>query len=60
MGGHGFSTGLSSRKTFRFASGIGWQNDYIFHQGCEVEDVSITHVPYSDHYPIFFSLVFPG
>jgi endonuclease/exonuclease/phosphatase family protein len=59
MGNEGFSSGLKSQKTFHFTSGIVWQNDYIFHRGCEVEDVSVKHVPHSDHYPIFFKLRFP-
>jgi hypothetical protein len=57
---HGFANGLRKQKTFRFAPGIYWQNDYIFHRGCEVEDVSIKSVPHSDHYPVFFKLAFPG
>jgi hypothetical protein len=56
----GFKSGLQNQKTFRFAPGIYWQNDYIFHRGCRIENVSIKRVPHSDHYPIFFKLEFPG
>lgn len=56
MGGYGFKSGLTKQKTFRFAPGIVWQNDYIFHRGCEVKDVSIRRVGYSDHYPVFLNV----
>lgn len=56
MNGYDFRSGLQRQKTFRFAPGISWQNDYIFYQGCEVKDVSIKHVSYSDHYPVFFKV----
>lgn len=58
MKAYGFRSGLQKQKTFRFAPGISWQNDYIFHRGCKVEDVATKDVPHSDHYPIFFRLVF--
>ena len=59
MGAHEFRSGLQKQKTFRFAPGISWQNDYIFQRGCEAKDVSIKHVPHPDHYPVFFKLVLP-
>ncbi|HEX8762440.1 MAG TPA: endonuclease/exonuclease/phosphatase family protein [Candidatus Saccharimonadales bacterium] len=54
MNGHGFKSGLPKQKTFRFARGISWQNDYVFHRGCEIKSVSVKRVSYSDHYPVFF------
>jgi len=57
MKSEGFRSGLQNKKTFRFASGIAWQNDYIFYRECKVEEVSIKQIPLSDHYPIFFKLV---
>ncbi len=56
MDGYGFSSGLQKQKTFRFAPGITWQNDYIFQRGCEVKNVSVKYVPHSDHYPVFFEV----
>jgi len=52
----GFRSGLQNEKTFRFASGVAWQNDYIFYRECKVEGVAIKRVQHSDHYPIFFKL----
>jgi hypothetical protein len=60
MGHHEFKSGLRKQKTFRFVRGIYWQNDYIFYRKCEVKSISIKHVPYSDHYPVFFKLAFPN
>ena len=59
MKGEGFRSGLQNEKTFRFASGITWQNDYIFYRDCKVEGFSIKQVQHSDHYPIFFKLTIP-
>ncbi len=55
-----FKSGLKKQKTFRFAPGISWQNDYIFQRDCEVKNVSIKQVSHSDHYPVFFKIVFPA
>ena len=60
MRAHAFRSGLHKQKTFRFAPGISWQNDYIFHRGCEVIDTSVMRVPHSDHFPVFFKLVMEG
>lgn len=59
MDGYEFRSGLQKQKTFRFAPGISWQNDYIFHRGCEVKNTSIKRVPHSDHFPVFFKVALP-
>lgn len=53
---HGFIAAFKRLKTFRFAPGIYWQNDYIFQRGCTVKDVEMKRVPHSDHFPIFFKV----
>jgi endonuclease/exonuclease/phosphatase family metal-dependent hydrolase len=59
MGRHKFKSGLKKHKTFRFAPGISWQNDYIFQRDCQIKDISMNKVPYSDHYPVFFKIALP-
>lgn len=59
MSNYGFRSRLRKQKTFRFAPGISWQNDYIFERGCKVEDISVHRVSHSDHYPVFFKVVLP-
>jgi hypothetical protein len=56
MSRRGLKSELQNQKTFRFASGIYWQNDYIFRKGCTIKEVTVKKVQYSDHYPIFFTV----
>lgn len=60
MNRHGFNNGLRNQKTFRFTSGVYWQSDFIFQRECGVKKVSVDHITYSDYYPVFFKLEFPG
>lgn len=54
MGRSGFTGALKRQRTYRFAPGIYWQNDHVFHRGCVIDAVEVKQVRHSDHYPIFF------
>lgn len=56
MAQHNFLSAIKKQKTYRFAKGIYWQNDYIFQRKCPINNVQVRHVRHSDHYPIFFEI----
>lgn len=55
--GAGFASAFEHLKTFRFAPGLYWQNDYILQRDCVAQITAMKRVSHSDHYPLFFDVI---
>jgi hypothetical protein len=54
---NGFTSAINKIKTFRMVRGLYLHLDYLFQKNCEVKNISVESVRFSDHYPIFFDVV---
>ncbi len=56
MQSHGFINSFDKINTYRLFPGIYYQNDFIFGRKCQINDIDVERVNFSDHYPVFFRL----
>lgn len=54
MENHGFTNAYKT-NTFKVLF-LRYQLDYVFYKNCKIADITISHLRYSDHFPIEFSL----
>lgn len=54
---NGFSHATRRITTHRLLRIIPQHLDYIFYKGCQVENIKVHKVRYSDHFPIFFEII---
>lgn len=55
-GFHNASHNLKTHKLFRFKSLLTHQLDYIFYKNCQIKNIEVVNIHFSDHFPVCFTL----